>query len=93
VKLQAEPKDMLRTYIIGHFHAHAAKATSGIAIIMYEVFRLGGLQYEVIRREGLPTGNITLEYTTHMQDAASQAQQSKCSFAAPAKGGPGGALR
>jgi hypothetical protein len=60
------------TPIIGHFDAHAPKASYVVEVTLFEDFRLGGPQYK-IRREGLPTGNIALEYAPHMQDAASQA--------------------
>jgi hypothetical protein len=63
---------MVRTPIIGHFDAHAAKASYVVEVMLSEVFRLGGAQYE-IRREGLPTGNGTLEDAPQLQDAASQA--------------------
>jgi hypothetical protein len=72
MKLQAGPEDMVRTPINGHLDAHATKASYVFEVMMSEVFRLGGPQYE-IRREGLPIGNGTLEDAPHMQDAASQA--------------------
>jgi hypothetical protein len=63
---------MVRTLIVGHFDARDAKASYVVEVMLYEVFRLGGPQYE-IRREDLPTGNGTLEDVPHLQDAASQA--------------------
>jgi hypothetical protein len=63
---------MVRTPIIGHFDARAAKASYVVEVMLSEVFRLGGMQYEM-RREGMPTGNGTLEDAPHLQDAASQA--------------------
>jgi hypothetical protein len=72
LKLQAGPEDMVRTPINGHFDAQAAKTSYVFEVMLSQVFRLGGAQYE-IRREGLPTGNGTLEDAPHLQDAASQA--------------------
>jgi hypothetical protein len=63
---------MLHTPIIGHFDAHAAKASYDFEVMLFEVFRVGVPQH-AIRREGLPTGNGTLEDAPHLQDAASQA--------------------
>jgi hypothetical protein len=63
---------MVRTPSIDHFDAHAARASYVVEAMLSEVFRLGGVQYE-IRREGLPTRNGTLEDAPHLQDAASQA--------------------
>jgi hypothetical protein len=63
---------MVRTPIIGHFDAHATKASYVFEVMLSEVFRLGVPQYAV-RRESLPTGNGTLEDAPHLQDAASQA--------------------
>jgi hypothetical protein len=72
VKLQAEHEDMVRTHVVRHFDAHAAKASYVVEVMLSEVLRLGGPQYE-IRRESLPTGNCALEDAPDMQDAASQA--------------------
>jgi hypothetical protein len=63
---------MVRTPINGHFDAHDATASYVIEVMLSEIFRLGGPQYE-IRRKGLPTGNGTLEDAPHLQNAASQA--------------------
>jgi hypothetical protein len=63
---------MVRTPIIGYFDAHSSKSSYVVKVMLPEFFRLGGPQYE-IRREGLPTGNGTLEDVPQVQDAASQA--------------------
>jgi hypothetical protein len=74
---------MVRTPIIGHFDAHAGMASYVVAVMLSEVFHLGGPQCE-IRREGLSTGIGTLEDAPHLQDAASQAaiqaQQKYCFY-------------
>jgi hypothetical protein len=63
---------MVRTPIIGHFDAQFGKASYAVEVMLSEVFRLHGPQYE-IKRKSLPTKNSTLEDAPHLQDAASQA--------------------
>jgi hypothetical protein len=63
---------MLRTHINGYIDAHTGKASYVVAILLTEVFRVRGPQYE-IRREDLPVGSGRLNYATHPQDVASLA--------------------